>query len=160
MVADKLVNSMGEMKRRQLEFTDFSQVLADIRHLESAGYIRVGKWSLGQMCDHLTKSFDATIVGFQYSGPWYFRVLARRMLPGILKKKRVPAGAKIPKRFEPPAEISDEIGVWKFTEAVERFEKFTGQMAVHPYFGVMTNAQWRALQLIHCSHHLSFLVPK
>jgi hypothetical protein len=151
---------MAEIKRRQIVFPDFSEVLADIRQLESGGYARVGKWSLGQMCDHLAKSFDAMIDGYQYMKPWYFRVIARRILPGILRKKRVPSGAKIPKRFEPAAEISDEIGVWKFTEAIERVEKFTGQMALHPYFGAITNEQWQELQLIHCAHHLGFLVPR
>jgi hypothetical protein len=151
---------MDELKRRQLAFDDFSQVWADIQNLLAQGYTRVGKWSLGPMCDHLALALDGSIDGFAYMPPWYFRIVARQILPVILWRKRFPTGAKLPERFEPTADISDEIGAQRFAERLGRFENHHGAMALHPFFGKLSNQRWRKLHLIHCAHHLSFLLPE
>lgn len=150
---------MGKPTRRRLVFADFSQVRADIEHLQACGYQQTGNWSLGQMCDHLAKSFDAMIDGYGYQAAWPLRLTTKLVMPIIFQLKRVPSGAKIPKRFEAADEISDEARVADFERALERIENYRSSFVAHPFAGRLSNRRWKQLQLIHCAHHLSFLVP-
>ncbi|HEY1687157.1 MAG TPA: DUF1569 domain-containing protein [Tepidisphaeraceae bacterium] len=151
---------MGKLKRRRLVFEDFAQVRTEIARLETAGYTRTGNWSLGQICDHLAKSFKGMVDGFDFEAPWPMRMAARIAMPLIFWIKWVPSGAKIPKSYEPATDVSDETGVIRFTQAFDRLEKHSQPLAKHPFMGSITPEQWRKVQLIHCAHHLGFLVPK
>ena len=39
------------------------------------------------------------------------------------------------------------------------FPGAAGPVAVHPFFGPLTHAEWCRLHTIHCAHHLSFVLP-
>jgi len=41
------------MDRRQINFCELDEVVADVEHLLSVDYQRAGNWTLGQICDHL-----------------------------------------------------------------------------------------------------------
>jgi hypothetical protein len=45
-------------------------------------------------------------------------------------------------------------------EGVERLKAHTGAIIPSPFFGPMSKDECVGLQLVHCAHHLSFLVPK
>jgi len=50
--------------------------------------------------------------------------------------------------------------VAKLKEVAERFAAHAGPIHPSPLFGAMTKDDALQLQLRHCEHHLSFLVPK
>lgn len=151
---------MAHANRRRLVFHGLAEVRNDIYHLQSSSYQRAGNWSLGQACDHLAKSFNAMIDGYGFQAAWPMRTLARVSMPFVFRVKRVPSGTKIPQRFEPAADISDAQGIAMFLAAVERVKSYSGNFARHPYLGAITRQQWQQVQLIHCAHHLGFLIPK
>lgn len=41
-----------------------------------------------------------------------------------------------------------------------RFKAYTGGVHPSPLFGKMSLEEAKKLQLVHCAHHLSFLIPK
>ena len=49
--------------------------------------------------------------------------------------------------------------VAKLKETAERFEAHAGPVYPSPLFGAMTKDEALQLQLRHCEHHLSFLIP-
>jgi hypothetical protein len=50
--------------------------------------------------------------------------------------------------------------VERFKQAIERLRAHPGELHPSPFFGYLTPQQWRDLHLIHCAHHLGFLLPK
>ena len=50
--------------RRNLEFIELSDVLTEVRQLRDHGYTRLGKWSLGQCCNHLSIAINLSLDGF------------------------------------------------------------------------------------------------
>jgi hypothetical protein len=50
--------------------------------------------------------------------------------------------------------------VARLKETIERLRTHQGELHASPFFGYLTPDQWRRLHLIHCAHHLGFLVPK
>ena len=47
----------------------------------------------------------------------------------------------------------------KLKEVAERFKAHAGPIHPSPLFGAMTKDEALQLQLTHCAHHLSFLIP-
>jgi hypothetical protein len=43
---------------------------------------------------------------------------------------------------------------------MDRLRTHQGEMHASPFFGYLTPQQWRDLHLIHCAHHLGYLIPK
>ena len=50
--------------------------------------------------------------------------------------------------------------VGRLLAGMDRLAKYRGPLHSSPLFGELTYDQVAALQLAHCAHHLSFLVPK
>jgi hypothetical protein len=146
---------------RRLDFKDFAEALAEADRLHRGGYDKVGQWDLAQVYDHLTYFVQASLDGQTYHVPWLVKVLfGRLMLRRILSRRRMKEG--LPTAQKPlPSSGGDE------ATAVERFKAIIGRLQAHPgpfhdspFFGHLTDQQWRDLHLIHCGHHLGFLVPK
>jgi hypothetical protein len=147
--------------RRELDFHDFDAVAHDVEQLQARGYQRAGNWGLGQICAHLSLTIEKSLEGFPSRVPWALRkVLAFVLLRRILSQRRMRAGISAPALLAPPSDAAEDVEVRRLRALLERVKTHAGEFQDHGYFGKMTPEQWRQLHLVHCGHHLSFLVPQ
>jgi hypothetical protein len=149
--------SQAVLSRRQgLIFSNEDAVIADIRSLRR-GYSKTGAWSLAQVCWHL----DATSKGRMAPGPFPDDTPEQQskkdLLKQILVTSQLPT-VTAPERVIPPADAPDS-AIDALIDTLTQLKAFAGPMAPHRIFGRMSDADARRLNLIHCAHHLSFLVP-
>lgn len=151
-----------KLSRRVLNLQSFEDVLAEVRLLSRVGYHRVGKWSLGQTCEHLARFMEQSLDGFP-KAPFYaalIRPLARLMYLGkILKQERLPAGVATMPSLVPAEWEDDDHAVQQLTAAIARIEAADAVFQPSPLFGNLTADQWRKVHLWHCQHHLEFMIP-
>jgi len=159
---DRMANA-----RRKLAFTDLNEVVKDTEHLLAVGYDKAGNWELAQVCRHLADWMRFPIEGFPRP-PLSIRLIlwgVRNTLGKSLFRKYVDGNAMPAGKPTMPQTVAlpggDPIAaVADLGAAVERFRAYTGEIHDSPLFGAMTKDDATRLQLIHCAHHLSFLVPK
>jgi hypothetical protein len=147
------------IRRRPLEFHDMHEVVADVQRLQDEGYDRAGNWTLSQVCDHLAIFFRGSLDGFSQKVPWLIRVLLGRMIFRWIMRRGMGEGVKVPKGFLPGDPRSDSAAAEDLIQLVERFRNQVGEYQPSPLFGRLSRDEWTRLHLIHCAHHLSFLVP-
>lgn len=146
---------MSTMQKRKLNLANVDEVTAEVRRLRK-GYQRTGEWSLPQVCWHLNETMTRTMLT-KAVGAVEVKPEARAMLKKILEEGELPH-VEAPKQVVPP-EDAEGLEVDRFLETLERFRKFQGPFAPHRLFGEMAVADYARLHLIHCAHHLGFLVP-
>lgn len=155
-------SSSDKLSRRTLDFQSFDDVLKDARVLARVGYHRVGRWSLGQITDHLSRFMCHSLDGFP-SPPGYFALLrpvARMMYLGkVLRNERLPAGAPTLKSLQPDEWSDDSAAMPQLEDAIARIQSPNATFQPSPLFGKLTPDEWRKVHLWHCQHHLEFLVP-
>jgi Protein of unknown function (DUF1569) len=146
--------------QRQLAFTDYAEVLAEVDRLHRGGYEKLGQWDLAQIGDHLTYFMLASLDGPTFRVPWLLKVLLGRLvLRRILKTRRMKPGAPTPQKPPPTAGGDESAAVTRFKQTVARLQAHRGELVASPFFGYLTPEQWRDLHLIHCAHHLGYLQP-
>jgi hypothetical protein len=147
--------------RRTLEFATLDQVMPDVDRLMERGYTSVGKWTLGQVCNHLGKSLAASVDGYPMKKvPWLLRkTVAPIFLRRMLRTGVMPEGLKGPEFLMPKPDLDDRAEVEALRAALRLFAGHTGPLAENPFFGRLTRDQVERLNGIHCAHHLSFLLP-
>ena len=141
-------------ERRKLTFATLNDVVRDAEVLLATGYERAGNWDLAQVCGHPADWMTFPVEGFP-KPPLPIRMmlgLVRVTLgPGMLRKylaTGMPAGKPtMPQSVHPAG-----------GDAAARFAAFPGPVHPSPLFGAMDKATATKLQLVHCAHHLSFLV--
>ncbi|MCA9134189.1 MAG: DUF1569 domain-containing protein [Planctomycetales bacterium] len=144
---------------RTLQFADLDAAVTDARQLLSDGYERHGKWSLGQICRHLSLVQDPSLDGY----PWWMSAFAflrpamRRLLLPRLLSGDSPQGIPTSRVFVPPAEVDDAVAVEAFAHSVARFAAHSGRTYPHPAFGRLDRAKLEQLHAAHAAHHLRFL---
>jgi hypothetical protein len=149
------------MQPRNLELRDFSDVVAELDRLHVAGYEKAGAWDLAQICDHLTYFIQGSLDGFTFRVPWLIKILLGRLvLRQILKKRRIKRGAPTPQKPLPQPGGDEAVAVAQLKKALQRLGAHQGELHDSPFFGHLTPEQWRELHLVHCTHHLGFLIPK
>jgi hypothetical protein len=153
--------------RRQLRFDSLDDAVRDAEHLLAVGYDRAGNWSLAQCCGHLANWFRYQTDGFPRAPLamrpvfWLIRntvgpAMAKRMLAGGKMRDGMPT---IPQSVVPPGG-DDAAAVAEFREVVRRWQEHPGPLHPSPLFGGNDKDNWRKGHLIHCAHHLSFLIPR
>jgi hypothetical protein len=149
------------MRRRTLRFEGLGQVTQEVERLRRDGYERAGRWGLAQVCEHLALALEATMAGFPRPFPWWVRWLAGPAVRAwVFATGRFPAGLPQPAGVAPADDADAGAAVRHWREALDRFTRFDGPLAPHPAFGRLSRRQWERLTLIHCAHHLSFLLPR
>lgn len=149
------------MTHRALDFRDFSQVVKEIESLHRDGYAKTGQWDLAQVCNHLAYFIQGSLDGHSFRVPWLLKVLfGRLVLRRILKQRRMKAGVFTPQKPLPAPGGDEKAAVMRLEEQMERLQTHQGELHASPFFGYLTPEQWRELHLIHCGHHLGFLIPK
>jgi hypothetical protein len=149
------------MERRKLELRDFAELAAEVDRLKRVGCTKVGNWDLGQACYHLGLTMQQSLDGFTTRAPWLLRVtLAPIFKRRLLKTRVMPAGIKGPPVMMPPDRVDETTVLKHFDEQLARVRDHAGEFEKHPFFGYLTNEEWKLLHLMHASLHLSFLVPR
>lgn len=169
MCQAKAGNQMAktEPRKRQLEFNDLDEVMAEARSLHQVGYLSNGNWSLGQACGHLAEWIRYPMDGFPkppiFIGAIMW-VMKNTIGPGM-RKKILSEGFKgglptAPETVPKPDELSDQQGIAQLQLVINRAKEFDGELKPSPLFGPMDLDTWRKVNLLHAAHHLGYLEPK
>ena len=155
---------------RPLTFATVADAPAEADRLRAGGYLRRGKWDLGQICEHLADWMGFALDGFPPTPTllkpvfWAARhTIAPRTLRKALDSGGMAAGVPTdPRTVHPPAPdpAAEAEAVARLRTVAERFLAHEGEYAVSPLFGRLTREQCRRMHAIHCAHHLGFLEPK
>jgi hypothetical protein len=148
-----------KVKRRELDFKSVNDIMPEVDRLLK-GYEKAGQWSLGQMCNHLTKSVVYSVEGGDISVPWFVRTfiapLAKRH---ILKTRRMPSGIKGAPEAEPKSGLDDRAEAEALRAALAHYAMVTEPLFAHPVFGKLPRKDWDSFHCIHAAHHLGFALP-
>jgi hypothetical protein len=152
--------------RRQLSFAALDDVIRDAERLLAKGYDKAGNWDLAQVCSHLAAWMRFPMDGFPKVPlvlrplVWFVRAtVGKKMRAKVLAEGFSPGGRTMPQTVSPSGgDVTAAVAELK--EAAERLKAFTGPIHPSPLFGAMTKDEAVRLQLKHCEHHLSFLVPR
>jgi len=145
--------------RRALQFQGLDQVMPDVDRLFD-GHETVGKWSLAQICSHLSAAVIGSVDGYGMKAPWLVRKLVGPVIwRRTMSSGRIAEGFKIPEAALPKPGLDARAEAEALRAALRSYASHTGPMAVHPFFGALTRGQWDQLHRIHIAHHLSFARP-
>ena len=153
--------------RRALRFDDLDAVVREVDSLRATGYERAGNWDLAGTCSHLADWMSFPLDGFPRAAApiramlWVMKnTIGRSQLRKILASGSMPAGGPTLRETIPPPSGDETAAVDRLKRTVARFKDHTGPFHPSPLFGELDRDAATKLQLVHCAHHLSFLVPK
>ena len=156
-----------DTRKRQLKFNHLDEMMNEVRSLNETGYVSNGNWTLGQTCGHLAEWMRYPIDGFPVM-PLPIRVifwmLKKTVLPGM-KRKILAEGFKggmmtAPESVPKEGEMSDQEGIDKLQEVVDRLKAHREGLFPSPLFGPMDVEMHTTVTLLHANHHLGYLKPK
>ncbi len=152
--------------RRALKFDSLGDAVRDAEDLLARGYETAGNWDLAQVAGHLANWMTYPLDGFpRPPAPiravlWLLRQTVGRAKFEQYLAGGMPAGKPTMPDSVPPPGGDPARAVARLRAAVERFQSHPGPVRPSPLFGAMTKAEATRLQLVHCAHHLSFLIPR
>lgn len=153
--------------RRNLRFNSLDEVVADVENLRVRGYEKGGNWNVAQVAGHLANWLGYPVNGFPKAGCLVGGFLGlmratvgKKLLRQTLVSGSMRAGGQTMPESVPAATDDEAAAVAQLNEAVRRFKEHAGEYYPSPLFGRLTRDEALQLQLIHCAHHLSFLVPR
>ncbi|MCY2981482.1 MAG: DUF1569 domain-containing protein [Planctomycetota bacterium] len=154
------------MQRRDLHFASLSEVQEDLKNLASGTYTKTAKWDLSQVAEHLADWMTFPIDGFP-KPPWFVGILigvmratqGKSLYKKFVRDQRMATGAPTIPTTVYPASDSSAKSVERLLKAIDRLSAHRGPIHPSPLFGQLSYDELVALQLAHCAHHLSFLVP-
>ena len=144
--------------RRTLRFQTADEIMPDVERL-LAGYRTVGHWSLGQICNHLANTMRR-VIDMPASTPqdpsqW----VSEERKQEIFASGMLPEGIPAPPQVLPTETTDDRAEAENLRQAIAYFQASPGPVVPHRILGPLSREEWERLQLIHCAHHLSFVVP-
>lgn len=153
--------------KRELEFQNLDEAVLEAERLQRLGYDRAGNWDLAQVCGHLADWMSFPLDGFPPT-PLLFRpvfwMLRKTVGPAQLRKVRnarsVPRGVPTIPQTVPAPGRDEAPDVERLRRMVARFQAHDGPIQPSPLFGPMDRETATRLQLLHCAHHLGFLIPR
>ncbi len=155
-------------ERREIQFEQLDQIVDEAKRLLSDGYSAAGSWNLAQVCGHCENWMRYPMEGFPKAGfpismmLWMMKkTIGKSALKKILDGQSMKAGQPTMPQSVPAEDAqTDAAAVDKLTETVQRFQNFDGTFHPSPLFGDLDRDTLTNLQLVHCAHHFSFLLPK
>jgi DinB superfamily len=150
---------------------EISRFLRDADRLDDVAWTRKpapGKWSPGQIAEHLVLSYAAMRrelaggTGLRLRSRFWRRLLIRwRFLPVVLKERRLPAGAPAVREIRPAEEprpravvtgdLRDQATL--FEQELGRARAAGGGRLTHPFFGRLSPAEALRFVAVHAAHH-------
>jgi hypothetical protein len=152
-----LIPSATVTRRIGLQYKSEDDIIADIRNLRR-GYEKAGAWSLQQVCYHLERAVEMRMKKGPFEPDTPDQIQRQGALRPIFATGALPHGIVAPPEMAPPDDASDA-SIDRCITALERLRDYKGQIAPHRFFGQLSDSDARKLNLIHCAHHLSYLVP-
>lgn len=157
---------MEKPSRRTLRFNDLDEVVREVESLRASGYDRAGKWDLAQTCAHLADWMRFPLDGFpRPPAPiramlWALKkTVGQRKLRQYLEAGAMPSGKPTLPETVAAAGGDETVAVERLRQTVARFKAYSGPLHPSPLFGELDKETATRLQLVHCAHHLGFLVP-
>jgi hypothetical protein len=152
-------NTLKRFARRKLRFKSLEQVVLDVDRL-TVGHATVGRWSLGEILNHLTTTIHLSIDG----PPTKRSLVVRRLVGPVVRQMSlwlqwIPEGISVPPGYLPQPNSEFEKEADALRQAVERFCAHGGSFDEHPLMGRLSAEQWERFHRLHCAHHLSFAIP-
>jgi hypothetical protein len=148
--------------RRPLDYASLDDVMPDVDRL-LLGHETVGRWTLGQICNHVATSIRLSAEGARITlpGAWLIRKTIGPMLGRrLLRKRRMPEGFRVPTpALLPKSDLDDRAEAEALRATIRLYRPEEAANTNHPIFGHFTPEQWRQFHAIHCAHHLSFAIP-
>jgi len=146
--------------RRELHYSNLNDIVTDAESLEAGEYVTLGKWSFGQILEHLAVTTDCSIDGFPFQAPWILRTFVAPFIKNRFFTKPLPAGFKLPAKAGrlSPGDVSVEEGLAHLKKAIARYETETPN-AKNPVLGRLAQQEWVSLGLRHAELHMSFVRP-
>jgi hypothetical protein len=143
--------------RRDLTFASLDDVMPEVERL-LAGHTTVGRWTLGQICNHLASALRLTLEAPPSPAePTREQRVARRL---YFRSGRFPDGMEAPVRvLQPQPGLDAATETEALREAIARFASTTGPFPAHPVLGPLTREEWIRFHSLHCAHHLGFVRP-
>src|SRR5437588_10401093 len=112
--------------RRKLRFASLAEVMPVVERL-LAGHVTVGRWSLGQICNHLELAIRLSMDGVPVKFPWpvrrWFGPVARRLSFWL---GWMPEGVPVPKVYLPRPGLDAAREPEALRTVIQRFASFTG----------------------------------
>jgi hypothetical protein len=142
--------------RRELAFASLDEVMPEVERL-MAGHVTVGRWTLGQICNHL-----ATVINWlQEGGPdSTLQTVSEAIRQRFFRRGRFPEGVEAPHpSLLPKPGLDARTEAEALREALDRFVSATEPFAAHPILGPLTREEWTRFHCMHCAHHLGFAIP-
>ena len=154
---------MADLERRELNFQNLDEVVAEVERLSSGEFRTTGKHSFGKILNHLALSHDVATGRVQAPPPPLFmRLMMPLMRKMVINSKPLKPGIKLPASgesfFWPDKEFDVPSALQYFRESVEHY-KSAGPLDVHPFFGKLTKKEADELNCRHAALHLSFVHP-
>ena len=147
-------------QRRILHLETLDDVVAEAKRLHESGYTPAGSWDLRQNLSHCGIFMEKSMDGFDFQLPWIWRLLGPLALKFVLKSRTFKPGLPNPPGIDPILDKSEsEMLAW-FQSVVQRVKEHPGEFHRSPLAGPLDRPTWRRLHIVHCSHHLGFLIPR
>ncbi|HEV7282019.1 MAG TPA: DUF1569 domain-containing protein [Pirellulaceae bacterium] len=156
------------MPRRSLNLATLDESIAEIERLQREGYVATGKWTLSQICEHLTATMRMGLDGGQRM-PWLLRkTMGAWMIRSWLKKRSMRAGLPTLDRLRPKingdgeaTKAADDPGAIAACLATLReVRDFSGELPPHSMCDGVDLPRYQDLCVIHAQHHLGYLAPR
>jgi len=151
--------STATVTRRDVHYDSFDQFLADAQRAVRDNAVTTGKWSLGQILEHLATSNDKSIDGFGFQAPLPVRMFAGTFLKKRLLKRGLKPGFQLGKkaaRVLVPDEVDADAAWDHLRRSVARLQSET-KRSPHPFLGRMGLDDSNCLNLRHAELHMSFV---
>ena len=141
--------------------------LATARAIPAAQWSRpraAGKWSPGQIAEHLALAYEVSRGVLQGAAPGaaaprFLRPLIRTfLLQPVLRRGRFIPGSKSPRVFRPSGTpVAPTVLLDRLQAAAQAFERYAATARTptinHPFFGRLSVVDFVRLQEIHTQHH-------
>jgi len=155
---------MGPLEKLELAV---SSAVSDATPQQLA-YHPEGKWSSGQILEHLYLSYTGTIKGFErilLAGKPEATSPSLKQRVGallVLRLRYMPSGREAPKAARPKGLPTDQV----LSEIVPRIGEMDallsqcaqklgrGKLLDHPILGPLTAEEWKIFHLVHGMHHV------
>ena len=147
-------------ERRALSFSSLDEVMPEVDRLLE-GHTTTGRWSLGQICNHLGTAMQYTVEGFPEQAPW----LLRRTVGPVAKRQvlgsgAMPEGVKLPEKYLPRPGLDPRAEAEALRATIRLYRRaHRPRWRTIPSSARCPATNGIRYHAIHCAHHLSFARP-
>jgi len=149
------------VRKRKLDFQTADDVVAEIEKLRGDGYLKLKRWNLTQVGEHLTKTMEGEMNGLGFRIPWILRrTVGNWMTRRVLKNRSMPSVPTLPSLLPTAGDVAEDSAVIdRCIATIRKAELFSGSLDDYPFVDGLRHDEWRQFMWIHAAHHLGFLIP-